>query len=643
LWDHQSPKIFKSSWRNQVGVRRHISEILVGFVLLVITTAVYWQVKGFDFIYYDDGGYVFENFHVLNGWTADGFKWAFTTQHSRHWHPLTWLSHMTDCRLFGLNPGLHHLVSLFFHLANTVLLFIVFNRMTGALLKSALVAALFALHPLHVETVVWVSDRKDLLCAFFWLLTMGAYVLYAKRPGIGRYVVVFLFFVLAILSKSMAITLPFVLLLMDYWPLGRFKRSRTDAESDSETDQSPRPHFQIMKIGRLLAEKMGFFGLGGVALFVAVLSMYWSKSADLWMVSTDSELIARAPVTCVIYIGKMIWPFGLIVPYPDLGKVQIWETTGALMLLTLISVVAIRWARKRPYFLFGWLWYLITLMPVLGLVYGAPQKIADRYTYIPMVGLFVMIIWGIENMMQRLPNRRTVLAASAGILLSALAAGTWVQASHWKNSITMLNHALDLDPYNYPAMCSLGSFLAKQGKFREATTYYYQTLEIKPDYAKAHTNLGAALSQLGKPRDAQRHYEEALRIDSSDWKAHYNLGNLLAGKGDLEKAIIAYKETIKIKPDHAWTHNNLGIVLIRQGKHENAIVCFSAAVRINPNFPEAHYNLGRALAEQGDRENAMGHYAAAVRIKPGYTKARRDLENLKQLKKESGDVGVPVN
>jgi protein O-mannosyl-transferase len=609
----------------------------------MITAAVYWQVKDFDFIYYDDGGYVFENFHVLNGWTADGFKWAFTTQHSRHWHPLTWLSHMTDCRLFGLNPGLHHLVSLFFHLANTVLLFIVFNRMTGALLRSALVVALFALHPLHVETVVWVSDRKDLLCTFFWLLTMGAYVLYAKRPGIGRYVVVFLFFALAILSKSMAVTLPLILLLMDFWPLGRFKGSRTDAESDSESDPSLRPHFQKMKTGRLLAEKMGFFGLGGVALFVAVLSMYWSKSADLWMVSTDSELLARAPVTCVVYLGKMIWPFGLMVPYPDLGKVQIWETTGALMLLSLISVVAIRWARKRPYFLFGWLWYLITLMPVLGLVYGAPQKIADRYTYIPMVGLFVMIIWGIENMMQRLPKRRTVLAVSAGILLSALAAGTWVQASHWKNSITMLNHALDLNPYNYAAMCSLGSFLAKQGEFQEATAYYYQALEIKPDYAKAHTNLGAAFVGLGKPQKALHHYDAALLSDPEDWKAHYNLGNLLAEKGDLENAIIRYKEALKINPDHASTHNNLGIALILQGKREEALMHFSEAVRLDPISPENHYNLGRALAQQGDLENAMEHYAAAVRIRPGYTKARRDLEKLKQLKKESDDVGVPVN
>ena len=626
-----------------MGVKRHINEILIGFLLLVITAAVYWQVREFDFIYYDDGGYVFENLHVLNGWTVDGFKWAFTTQHSRHWHPLTWLSHMTDCRLFGLNPGLHHLTSLFFHLANTLLLFIIFNRMTGALLKSALVAALFALHPLHVETVVWISDRKDLLCAFFWLLAMGAYVLYAERPGFWRYAIVFLLLVLAILSKSMAVTLPFVLLLMDYWPLRRFQRSRTDAESDSESDPSPRPHFQKLKTGRLLAEKMGFFGLGGIALFVAVLSMYWSKSAELWMVSTDNELIARAPVACVIYLGKMIWPFGLMVPYPDLGKVEIWEMTGSLMLLTFISVLAVRWAGKRPYFLFGWLWYLVTLVPMLGLVYGAPQKIADRYTYIPLVGLFVIIIWGVEEMMQRIPARRTVLTAAAGILLTALATGTWVQASHWKNSVSMLNYALDLDPYNYPAMCSLGSFLAKQGKFREATTYYYQALEIKPHYAKAHTNLGAALASLGKPQEALHHYEEAIRSDPDDWKAHYNLGNLLGGKGDLEKAIMAYSEAIKIKPDHAWTHNNLGIVLIRQGKRKEAMMRLSEAVRTSPNFPEAHYNLGRALEEQGDPENAMVHYRAAVKIRPGYTKAHQDLEKLKRQTKESVDTGGPVN
>jgi protein O-mannosyl-transferase len=612
-------------------------------MLLITTFAVYWQVRGFDFIYYDDGGYVFENFHVLNGWTAEGFKWAFTTQHSRHWHPLTWLSHMTDCQLFGLNPGFHHLTSLFFHLANTLLLFIIFNRMTGALLKSALVAALFSVHPLHVETVVWLSDRKDLLCAFFWLLTLWAYIHYCERPGILRYLAVFILFTLAILSKSIAATLPFILLLMDYWPLGRFQRARAIAESDSKTEESLQSRVQKAGVGRLLAEKVGFFSFAGVASLVAVLSMHWARNAEWWMLATDSELIAKAPVVCVIYIGKMIWPFGLMVPYPDLGKIEVWETTGALFFLTLITVFAIRWAGKRPYLLFGWLWYLVTLVPVIGLVYGAPQKIADRYTYIPLVGLFIIIVWGIEDMMKRIPNRRTVLAASAGVLLSALAIGTWVQASYWKNSASMLEHALDLNPYNYSAMSRLGGFLAKQGKFREAADYYYQVLEIKPDYAKAHTNLGAALMRLGESQEALQHYEEALRIDFSDWKAHYNRGNLLAGKGDLEKAIIEYREALKINPDHARTHNNLGVVLIRQGKLKDAIGHYSEAVRLNPNFPEAHYNLGRALAEQGDLKDAMEHYAEAVKIRPGYSKALRDLEKLKRRAKESVNADGSIN
>ncbi len=609
----------------------------------MITAAVYWQVRGFDFIYYDDGGYVFENSHVLNGWTVDGLKWAFTTQHSRHWHPLTWLSHMTDCRLFGLNPGVHHLTSLFFHLANTVLLFMIFNRMTGALLKSALVAALFALHPLHVETVVWLSDRKDLLCTFFWLLTMWAYTHYCERPGILRYLAAFILFTLAILSKSIAATLPFVLLLMDYWPLGRFKRTRAIAESGSKTKEFRQSRVQKVGVGRLLAEKVGFFSFAGVASLVAVLSMHWAGNAEWWMLSTGSELIAKAPVACVIYMGKMIWPFGLMVPYPDLGKIEIWETTGALMLLTLITVFAIRWAGKRPYLLFGWLWYLVTLVPMIGLMYGAPQKIADRYTYIPLVGLFIIIVWGIEEMMKRLPNRRAVLAASAGVLLSALAIGTWVQASHWKNSVSILKHVLNLNPYNYVAMDSLGGFLAKQGKFQEATVYYYQALEIKPDYAKAHTNLGAALVRLGKPQEALHHYDAALLSDPEDWKAHYNLGNLLTEKGDLENAIIRYKEALKINPGHARSHNNMGVALIRQGKLKEATTRYTEAVRLNPDFPEAHYNLGRALEEQGDMQNAMVHYAEAVKIRPGYTKALRDLKELKRQTTESVGAGRPID
>lgn len=605
----------------------------------MITAAVYGQVRGFDFIYYDDGGYVFENPPVRDGWTADGLRWAFTTQHSRHWHPLTWLSHMTDCELFGLAPGWHHLTSLFLHMANTLLLFFLFQRMTGALLKSALVAVLFSLHPLHVETVVWVSDRKDLLCAFFWLLTMWSYIFYSERPGILRYLGVFLFFAMALLSKSMAVTLPFVLLLMDYWPLRRFQRRRFGTESGPGEGRFANSRRQGRKIVWLLAEKAGFFIFGGIALLVAVLSMYWSESAELWTVSTDKGLIAKALVVCVIYIWKMIWPFGLIVPYPDLGKIEMWQVAGAAILLTFITVFAIRWAKKRPYLLFGWLWYLVTISPVIGLVYGAPQKIADRYTYMPLVGLFVIVVWGIDDMMSRLPNRRTVLAASAGVLISALTIGAWVQASHWKNSTSILKHSLDLNPDNYLAMGSLADLLVEQGCLREAVSYYSRALEIKPDYAKVHTNLGAALRQLGESDEAVRHYWEALRIDPSDWKARYNLGNLLAGMGDIEAAIVNYSEALKIKPDYAKAHNNLGVALIRRGRLEEAVGHYSEAVRIDPGFAEGHYNLGRARAEQGDMEKAMAHYAEAVKIRPDYPKAVHDLEGLKRQIAEPDETG----
>ena len=603
--------------------RHHINQLAVGLLLLITTFAVYRQVREFDFIYYDDGGYVFENHHVLKGWTLDGLKWAFTTQHSRHWHPLTWLSHMTDCELFGPDPGWHHLTSLFLHLANTLLLFFLFYRLTGALLKSALVAALFALHPLHVETVVWVSDRKDLLCAFFWILTMWAYIFYSERPGILRYFAVFLFFVLALLSKSMAVTLPFVLLLLDYWPLRRFQR-------------------EGRKIFWLLAEKAGLFCLGGTALLVAVLSMYWSNSAKLWMVSTDKELVGKALVNSVIYIYKMIWPFELMVPYSNLGKIAWWQAGGAAILLIVVTVFAFRQAKRKPYLLFGWLWYLITISPVIGLVYGSPQKIADRYTYLPLVGLFIAMVWGIEDIMRNLTHRRSVLAATAGVLISALAIISWVQTGYWKNSFSILKHDLALNPGNYFAMNSLGNILAEQGDLRAAVSYYSQALEIKPDYAKVHTNLGVALRKLGESDQAMAHYSEALRVNPGDWKAYYNLGNLLAGKGDIEAAIVNYSEALKLKPDHAKTHNNLGTALIRGGGVDEAISHFREAARINPDFVEAHYNLGRARAEQGNMEKAMAHYAEAIRIRPNYTKALRDLEILKRRTTEPAGTGNPI-
>jgi tetratricopeptide (TPR) repeat protein len=575
-------------------------KIALALLLLAATVSIYWQVVRFDFIYYDDGGYVFENHHVLNGWTKDGLKWAFTTQHSRHWHPLTWLSHMTDIQLFGLNPGFHHLASLMFHLANTLLLFLLFNRMTGQRLKSALVAALFALHPLHVETVVWISDRKDLLCTFFWLLTLWAYVFYAGKPAISRYLTVFLFFALALLSKSMAITLPFVLLLMDYWPLERFQLEGPVAQFGSHGEGSILPGIKKMKPGKLLAEKLGFFCLGGTALFVAVLSMYGTSSAKLWMVSTDMDLIVRATVACAIYIHKMFWPFDLVVPYWHMGPIPWWQAAGAAALLMIMTVLALAWAKKRPYLLFGWIWYLLTLSPVIGLVYGTPQKIADRYTYVPLIGLFVVTVWGLEDLLGRFLRHRSVFMASAGSLILALMVISWFQTGHWKNSTTMLKYALTLNPENYLAMGSLGNIFAEQGKLEAATAYYTRAIKTKPDYARAHTNLGAVLRRRGEAQKALEHYLAAVRLDPKDWKAHYNLGNLQAEQGDVDTAVLNYVKALEIKPDHAKAHNNLGVALIRLGRFEEAIDHYSRAVSIDPAFAMGHYNLGRALAETGD-------------------------------------------
>ncbi len=583
--------------------------ILICFLLMIPTLAVYWQVRGFDFIYYDDAGYVFDNPPVRNGWTLNGLRWAFTTQHSRHWHPLTWLSHMTDVEIFGLDPGRHHLSNLIFHLANTLLLFFVLKRMTGALGRSALVAGLFAVHPLHVETVAWVSDRKDLLCTLFWIIAMGAYVSYARRPGVLRYLSVFCFFTLAILSKSMALTLPVVLLLLDYWPLERFSR-------------------QWGNTLLLIAEKAGFFLIGGCALFIAVVSMYWLRSAEPWMVSTDWALIGKALIACVIYIYKMIWPVGLMVPYSDLGPIPAWQAGGAAILLTVITGVAFTWARKRPYFLFGWLWYLVTLSPVMGLVYGSPQRIADRYTYLPLIGLFVVVVWGLHDMAARIHIRAPLRAVLSAVLILVLTSISWVQTGHWRSSFTLLRHALTLNPHNYVAMNSLANILMAQGDFKGAVSYYSQAVLIKPDYAKAHTNLGAALRELGEGERARRHYEEALRIDPMDWKARFNMANLLAEKGDLEAAISNYREALRINPDYAKAHNNLGVALVQKEGVQAAIGHYLEAVRIAPDFAEAHYNLGRAMAEQGDLERAKAHYLEAIRIKPHDTRAIRDLETL---------------
>ncbi len=605
--------------------RRHGLELLISLVLLVATLAAFGQVRNHAFLNFDDDVYVTANRHVQSGLTLESVTWAFTRMHAGFWHPLTWLSHMLDCQLYGLNPSGHHLTNLVFHIASTLLLFLILKRMTGALWRSGLVAALFALHPLRVESVAWVAERKDVLSTFFWMVTMGAYVRYVERPKLNRYLLVLLFFALGLLSKPMLITLPFVLLLLDYWPLGRFQFGQPSGHHRSNTvklkDSGDQRSFAL----RLVLEKAPFFGLVAVSSFLTFLAQRSAGAVTSLQSLPLESRVANALVSYVSYIEKMIWPRHLAVFYPYQEVLPIWKVVGSGLFLVCISILVIRVVRRHPFLVVGWLWYLGTLVPVIGLVQVGMQAMADRFTYIPLIGLFVMVAYGVPDLLAGWRHRRVVLSVSAGLLLSLLMIATKSQVKHWQDDTTLFKHSLDVTSNNYLCHTNLGVALARQGKIEEAVAHYVEALRIQPDFVEAHNNLGIALAGQGKIEEAIAHYVEALRIQPDFVGAHTNLGVALAGQGKIEEAIAHYVEALRIQPDYVEARNNLGVALAGQGKIQEAIAHYREALRIAPEFAKTHYNLGVALAGQGRIQEAIARYVEALRIQPDYVEAHNNL------------------
>jgi len=602
-------------------LRRYALEVSICLFLIAAILAVFWQVRFHEFLEYDDNVYVTENPHVNTGLTLKGIIWAFTTHHASNWHPLTWLSHMLDCQLYGLNPAGHHLTNLVFHIASTLLLFLVLKGMTGALWRSGFVAALFALHPLHVESVAWLAERKDVLSTFFWILTMWTYVRYTKQPKLNRYLLVLLSFSLGLMSKPMLVTLPFVLLLVDYWPLCRFQFRPRSGDHRSNIDKSKEANDQRSFALRLVLEKIPFFVLAAVSSF---LTFFVQRSGGA-VKSLDSyplgARMANALVSYVSYIGKMIWPHRLAVFYPYPVVLPTWQVAGAGLLLVCVSSLVILAARRRPYLMVGWLWYLGTLVPVIGLVQVGYQAMADRYTYVPLIGLFVMIAMGVPDILSRWRYRRIVMVVSASLLLATFMVITWLQVRYWQNGVTLFEHSLGVTANNSLGHYNLGVALAGRGKTQEAISHYTEALRIKPDYAEAQNNLGVNFYYQGKTQEAISHYTEALRIKPDYAEAHYNLGVALVDQGKTQEAIAHYTEALRIKPDNSEAQNNLGVALANQGKTQEAIAHFSDALRTKPDNAVAHKNLGIALVLQGKTQEAIAHFSDALRIKPDYAVA----------------------
>lgn len=514
---------------------------VVYLLLVLCTTAVYGQVARHDFVNFDDDKYVYENPHVRAGLTREGVGWAFTTTHAEFWHPLTWLSHMLDGQLFGMWSGGHHLTSVLFHTLNSLLLFLVFRKMTGDVGPSAMVALLFALHPLHVESVALTAQRKDVLSTLLGMLTLFAYAQYCERPAVGRYVLVFTLFTLGLMSKSMLITLPFVLLMLDFWPLVRFPWA--------PQDPSRLRSFPRATTLRLVTEKIPLILVAAVFGLVTV----WAQQKAGLVESLEGRplpvRLANAVTSLAIYIKAMFFPYNLAPFYPYPTEFPAWKTLGAGLFLAVATGIAFWRARKAPYLVVGWLWYLVTLLPVIGLVQTTAFARADRYTYIPLIGLFVLICWGLPDLLRRWHSRQRMLTLTAVVCTVTLMAVTRHQVGHWKSSVTLWEHTLRVTKSNALAHNNLGLALQEQRRTEEAILHYREALRIDPALHNAHGNLGNALLEQGKREEGMRHYEEALRVNPASAKAHNNLGNEWMARGRRGKRSNTIKKRCKWNPD----------------------------------------------------------------------------------------------
>jgi tetratricopeptide (TPR) repeat protein len=578
-------------------IQKRRLEIVICLFLVSVSLLIYLQVRGFEFVTYDDESYITKNTFIKAGFTSESIIWAFTSGYAANWHPLTWLSHMLDIELYGLNPMGHHWSNLQIHIVNVVLLFLFLRLMTGAIWKSAFVSALFAIHPMHVESVAWVAERKDVLCAFFWILSMWAYVLYVRQPNKTRYLLLIILFVLGLMSKPMIVTLPFTLLLLDFWPLYRFQSIIQERKSNV---------FQALLT--LVWEKIPLFILSTVSSFITFwVQHHGGAVASMTSLPFESR-VANAIVSYTSYIWKMVWPLNLAVLYP-LREWHYGQVIISGLLLSILTILAF-WARKRfPYFFVGWLWFLGTMIPVIGLVQVGVQRMADRYTYIPFIGLFIVVAWGMADISSKWSRLKNIQRLFAGVMLIFFAIAAWFQAGTWENGITLFFHTVKVTHNNSIAYCGLGQAFDRHGKYNEAVRYYLKALQINPNFADAHYELGVTLEKQGYSTKALKQYSEALRIKPNYAKVHNNIGVILSNQGKSKEASDHYQKAIQIMPNYAIAYYNLGIISAKNGRVMEAITNYQKALQFNFNMTQTLYQLSWILATSEDEKYRNGEEA----------------------------------
>jgi len=613
-------------------VKSRFSVCLMAGLLVLGTFSLYWPATGYDFVSYDDDVYVTSNAHVQSGLTLKSIKWACSNPVCCNWHPITVWSHMLVCQLSGLNPWGHHLTNVVLHALNAGLVFALLQLMTGATWRSLLVAALFAVHPLRVESVAWVSERKDVLSGFFGLLALIAYARYAQvqsqqpnpktAPHSSRftphaapfYLLSLFLFALGLMSKPMLVTWPFVMLLLDYWPLRRFELSTLRS--------------QLSILLRLVREKIPFLLLAASASIVTLVVQQRGGSLAMGERLPLGARVGNALISYYRHIGKLFWPKHLAVYYPHPGSWPLGYVVLAGGVILGISVLVWVQRRRYPYLLVGWLWFVGMLVPVIGLVQTGGQAMADRHTYLPSLGLLLLAIWGVCELTQRWRYRALALSLAGGAAIILCLALTQQQLGYWKDSETLFRHALEVTENNYLAHANLGAVLIKKGQIDEAISQCQEAIRLKPDCIDAHNNLGNAFVMKGRIDEAISQYQEALRLKPDYAEPCYNLGNTLLLKGHTDEAIHQFQEALRLKPDYAQAHNNLGVAFGKKGQSDEAISQYQEALRLKPDYAEAHYGLAITLALKGQMEEALREYQAALRLKPDYADTHNNLSFL---------------
>jgi tetratricopeptide (TPR) repeat protein len=634
--------------------------VFICLVLALGTALLYWPATSFDFIHFDDPEYVVKNSNLNSGLSWPGLAWCFQAGYAGNWHPLTWMSHMLDCQLFGLKPGGPHAVNLLLHAANSVLVFLVLKRLTNAVWRSAGVAALFALHPLHVESVAWIAERKDVLSALFWLLTIWAYCDYVKKHGIARYFLALVLFIFGLMAKPMVVTLPFVLLLLDWWPLGRFQSKSADSKVAGAAAKFSWP---------VLLEKLPFLLLAAGSCVLTVIAQRRGRAIASFESLSMLERLANSSVSYLRYVGKIFWPADLSLVYPLVVGWQRWEILGALLFLIVMTALAVVFFRSRPYWMVGWFWFLGTLVPVIGLVQVGAQSMADRYTYIPSIGLFLMITWGTCDLARHWRYHRAALGIAGVAVLALCAFMTERQLGYWKDSPTLYRHVMTIDPNNYLIHTYYGGYLRDVGQLEQARSECEKAVQLAPNYTFGHVLLAGVLLLQGKNPEAISEMRTALKYEPDLVPVRANLADVLLSENLCGEAAAEYGKALEYTPDDPKLHFSLGRSLVMQKKYGEARSEFESALRLptfshavtlsdaelltaraslgdiyssenlydeaaveygkaleyKPDAPALHCSLGRALAMQKKFDAAQSEYETALRLNPSYIDAHYEL------------------